>query len=96
MTDIDIGIKARYRNKLKKVIIEVWNGQKWLYVKTLNDPLVDFKTECLAKVSLNAPVNEEKKPQKFGQYLLDAPLKQDTNKKKSTEEELKMLWELAK
>jgi hypothetical protein len=89
-------IKARYRNKLKKVIIEVWNGQKWLYVKTLSDPLVEFKQECLAKVSLNAPINEEKTPQRFGQYLLDEPLKQDIIKKKPTEEELRKLWEITK
>lgn len=71
-------IKARYRNKVGKIIIEVWNGEKWLYVKTLSDPLKEFSAECLAKVSLNKPINEQKDTQKFAQDLLPEPLKQDT------------------
>lgn len=91
-----IDIKARYRNKLKKIIIEVWNGEKWLYVKTLADPLTEFKAECLAKVSLNHPIIEEKQPQKFAYELLTEPTKQDTIKHKPTDEEIKKLWELTK
>lgn len=71
-------IKARYRNKLKKVIIEVWNGEKWLYVRTLSDPLIEFNTECLAKVSQNKANNEQKQPETFVQDLLNAPKKKDT------------------
>lgn len=43
-------IKARYRNKVGKIIIEVFNGEKWLYVKTLSNPLIEFNAECLAKL----------------------------------------------
>lgn len=89
-------IKARYRNKLKKVIIEVWNGEKWLYVKTLRDPLIEFKEECLSKVSLNEAENKPKEAEKFGQYLLTEPSKEDTIRHKPTEEELKRLWEITK
>jgi hypothetical protein len=71
-------VKARYRNKLSKIIIEVWNGEKWLYVKTLSDPLKEFKAECLAKVSLNDGVNTEKDTQKFSQSQLRELQKQDT------------------
>jgi len=71
-------VKARYRNKLSKIIIEVWNGQKWLYVKTLSDPLKEFKAECLAKVSLNEGENTEKSSQKCVYGLLSEPVKQDT------------------
>ena len=70
-------IKARYRNKLDKIIIEVWNGEKWLYVKTLKNPLIDFSMECLEKVSCNTPILEQKEPQKFGQSILSEPSKQD-------------------
>lgn len=89
-------LKARYRNKLKKIIIEVWNGEKWIYVKTLSEPLIEFREECLAKVSSNSPVLEQKTPQKFGQYLLNEPSKKDTPRHIPTEEELKQLWEITK
>ena len=88
-------LKARYRNKLKKIIIEVWNGEKWLYVKTLADPLTEFKDECLAKVSQNKPINEPKNPERFVESLLSEPVKQDT-KKELSDEEKKILWELTK
>lgn len=102
--------KARYRNKLKKIIIEVWNGEKWVYVKTLLDPLTEFRAECLAKVSSKQPVLEQKESQKFGQYLLNELPKKDTfaeklfnelglnekPKKEVTEEEVKKLAEIAK
>ena len=71
-------IKARYRNKLKKVIIEVWNGEKWLYVKTLSDPLKEFRKECLDKVSFYKEQNIVKEPGKFVQPLLNENLKEDT------------------
>ena len=84
-------IKARYRNKLKKIIIEVWNGDKWVYVKTLSDPLIEFKQECLAKVSLNKGENKEKDAQRFSYGLLNEPVKQDTSKGVSIEEAQKEL-----
>ena len=89
-------LKARYRNKLKKIIIEVWNGEKWIYVKTLADPLIEFNAECLEKVSSNSFVFKEKQAQKFGQSLLTEQSKQDTNKHIPTEEEIKKLWEITK
>ena len=88
-------IKARYRNKLKRIIIEVWNGERWLYVKTLSDPLKEFNAECLAKVSLNKPILTEKEPQKFSYCLLKEHSKQDT-KPKLSDDEIKKLWELTK
>lgn len=72
-------IKARYRNKLKKIIIEVWNGEKWIYVKTLLDPLIEFKEECLAKVSLKQDEKSQINNQKFEQFSLTEQQKQDTN-----------------
>lgn len=71
-------IRARYRNKLSKIVIEVWNGQKWIYVKTLSDPLKEFNAECLAKVSLNEGKNEIKDTQKCVYSLLSEQNKQDT------------------
>lgn len=71
-------IKARYRNKVGKIIIEVWNGEKWIYVKTLSNPLVEFKAECLAKVSLNQPKIDQNNVQKCEQSILSEPVKQDT------------------
>lgn len=73
-------LKARYRNKLKKIIIEVWNGEKWIYVKTLLDPLKEFRQECLAKVSLKEPINNQKENERFAYSLLNEPKTQDTIK----------------
>jgi hypothetical protein len=75
-----IDIKARYRNKLNKIIIEVWNGEKWLYVKTLSNPLKEFEAECLAKVSPNKAENGEKSPQTFAKCLLTERLNKDTKR----------------
>lgn len=82
-------IKARYRNKLSKIIIEVWNGEKWLYVKTLSDPLKEFQAECLAKVSLSTGQNKEKDSKKFAYDCLSEPLKQDTSNIVSIEGKVK-------
>lgn len=71
-------IKARYRNKVGKIIIEVFNGEKWIYVKTLSNPLNEFKQECLAKVSLNKVKKEEKLPDKFAQSSLNESSLKDT------------------
>ena len=71
-------IKARYRNKVGKVIIEVWNGDKWLYVKTLRDPLIEFNAECLAKVSLNKAKNDQKSGETFAYSILTEQKKDDT------------------
>lgn len=71
-------IKARYRNKLSKIIIEVWNGEKWLYVKTLSDPLKEFQGECLAKVSQNTSKKAEINHQKFSYEILNEPQNKDT------------------
>lgn len=88
-------IKARYRNKLKKVIIEVWNGEKWVYVKTLSDPLTEFRDECLAKVSPKNPILEEKQFQKFAQFSLSELSQKDTSileqAKKAQEDALKFI-----
>jgi hypothetical protein len=88
-------MKARYRNKLKKIIVEVFNGERWLYVKTLTDPLVEFKAECLAKVSQNSPKNSPNINQTFAQDKLTDTLEKDIIRK-PTEEELKKLWEITK
>lgn len=82
-------IKARYRNKVGKIIIEVWNGDKWLYVKTLSNPLIEFKEECLAKVSLNKEEIENKEPEKFFYYTLNEPKKEDTKLEKDLLEKAK-------
>ena len=81
-------IKARYRNKVGKIIIEVFNGEKWIYVKTLSNPLNEFKAECLTKVSLNEAQNKEKQAQTFAQSLLN-----DTLKKDIPEDEMKKAYE---
>ena len=75
-------IKARYRNKVGKIVMEVWNGEKWLYVRQLNSPLDDFKHECLAKLGIeclnNTHESNKKTPQTFGYYLLSELLKTGT------------------
>jgi len=76
-------IKARYRNKVGKIIIEVWNGDKWLYVKTLSNPLKEFEQECLRKVSLNGPIKQQNQPEKFVQDLLSEVSDKDTVNKKT-------------
>lgn len=89
-------IKARYRNKLKKIIVEVWNGEKWLYVKTLLDPLTEFKAECLAKVSQNTPKNEEKEAQKFAYDRLGEQQKKDITIEDIKREQNKLMDEILK
>lgn len=76
-------IKARYRNKVGKIIIEVFNGEKWIYVKTLSNPLNEFNAECLAKVSQNKAKIEDKTPQTFAQ----APLTDQEKKTLNIEDE---------
>lgn len=44
-------MKARYRNKLNKIIVELEYEGKWYYIKTLPPPQVLMEKECLAKVS---------------------------------------------
>jgi hypothetical protein len=71
-------MKGRYRNKLNKIVAEVFNGDRWIYIKTLSDPLIDFPQECHAKVSLKEPVLTQKDTQKCAQSPLNEPLKIDT------------------
>ena len=80
---IDREIKARYRNKVGKIIIEVWNGEKWLYVKTLSNPLSEFRAECLTKVSNFKEQNNQNNAKEFAQSLLREPLQKDTPPKKT-------------
>ena len=87
-------LKARYRNKLNKIIIEVWNGEKWIYVKTLSDPLKEFKQECLAKVSFSTGENKEKESEKFAYSLLTEPTNKDTSTTVSVQEAQKELNKL--
>lgn len=44
-------MKARYRNKLNKIIVELEYEGTWYYIKTLPDPAKLFEKECLDKVS---------------------------------------------
>lgn len=93
---IEKEIKARYRNKLKKIVIEVWNGKRWIYVKTLADPMIEFKEICLAKVSSKHEQNEEKDGQKFLQSPLTAPENRDISGLIPSEEQMKKLLEMSK
>lgn len=56
-------MKTRYRNKLNKIIVELEYLGKWYYIKTLPDPFVLFKKECLEKVSLLQAQNIQIKPE---------------------------------
>ena len=74
--------KGRYRNKLDKIVAEVFNGEKWIYIKTLSDPIKDFPEECLAKVSQNSGQNVKKGNETFAQSSLTESSnseKKDTN-----------------
>jgi hypothetical protein len=93
-------IKARYRNKVGKIIIEVWNGEKWLYVKTLSNPLKEFNAECLDKVSNSKEQNVQNNAKECAQSLLREPLEKDIPPKKvdvdslfPTHEQLKKVLE---
>jgi hypothetical protein len=92
----ELKLIGRYRNKLNRIVAEVWNGSKWVHIKTLADPLKDFPQECLTKVSNSNPINESKEPQKCGQYLLSEPLELDTPIELSPEEAHKLALESEK
>lgn len=62
--NISFEAKARYRQKLGKTVIEVWNGEKWIYVRTLKNPLIEFRQECLKKCLFSPSLNNKKEVQK--------------------------------
>lgn len=57
-------MKARYRNKLGKIIVELFYRDKWNYIKTLPSPEKLFEKECLEKVSYLNAQNQEKEQNK--------------------------------
>lgn len=73
-------VKFRYRNKEGKIQVQKLMNNKWIS-RTLPTPEVTFNWLCPPEVSENSPVLEEKTPQRFGQYLLNAPSKEDTKVK---------------
>ena len=75
-------METRYRNKLGKIVVELKIADKWLYVKTLSDPIKDLNQECLDKVSFLIEQNKQKEAQKFSQSALTDVSNKDTEEEK--------------
>ena len=80
-------MKARYRNKLNKIIIELFYEGKWYYIKTLPAPQTLFFKECLEKVSFLEAQKQNKteiKPQEVPLIIINRNLEKQENKTLNT------------
>lgn len=92
-------IRTRYRNKLEKIIVELFYEGKWYYIKTLPTPDKLFEKECLDKVSQlkakKSEINEEEQ-EKVRLTDINTSFVKDIPKPLTKEEIDKLAWELAK